>query len=310
VEEGDVQNLNLFIRGNVTRKGPVVPRRFLEVLSSEDAPEFTQGSGRAELAEAIASAENPLTARVFVNRVWTLLFAQPLVSTPSNFGHSGALPANRELLDDLATRFVEQGWSVKKLVRELVLSATYRQSSAADAVKAAQDPGNETLWRMNRRRLSIEQWRDAVLAVSGQLSAATGAKSKELADPANSLRTVYARISRLELDQMLMQFDYPDANVHAETRSATTTPMQKLFVLNSPFMLRHAASLAARIQSTAEADEDRVAFAYRLLFSRDPDDAERELALTFLRKPAAENMTQWERYAQLLLASNEMLYVD
>jgi hypothetical protein len=188
VEEGDIQNLNLFIRGNVTRKGPVVPRRFLEVLSSEEAPEFSQGSGRAELAEAIASAENPLTARVFVNRVWTLLFAQPLVSTPSNFGHSGALPANRELLDDLATRFVEQGWSVKKLVRELVLSATYRQSSAADAVKAAQDPGNETLWRMNRRRLSIEQWRDAVLAVSGQLSAATGAKSKELADPTPRIR--------------------------------------------------------------------------------------------------------------------------
>ncbi|MDB6153755.1 MAG: Planctomycete cytochrome [Chthoniobacteraceae bacterium] len=308
VQEGEVQNLNVFVRGNVTRKGALIPRRFIEVLGGGTS--FADGSGRRELAEAIASRANPLTARVIVNRIWAQFFAQPLVSTPSNFGHSGALPSNRELLDDLAVRFMEHGWSVKSLVREIALSSTYRQGSGAPPVVTAADPSNEWLGRMNRRRLTVEQWRDAVLAVSGELADAPGAKSRDLDEATNRLRTVYARISRLKLNDILMQFDYPDANVHAEKRSVTTTPMQKLFVLNSPFIQRYAGTLAARLQGTAEMDTDRVTAAYLLLFSREPDVEERDLALRFLLKPNTAQMTQWERYAQLLLASNEMLYVD
>jgi hypothetical protein len=310
VEDGDVQNLNVFVRGNVERKGPVVARRFLEVLAHDEPAPFCDGSGRAELAEAIASRDNPLTARVFVNRVWAQFFGRPLVPTPSNFGHSGGLPTHPELLDDLAVRFMEEGWSVKSLVREIALSATYRQNSMNDATKAARDPANELLWRMNRRRLSVEQWRDAVLASSGELLEAPGAKSQDIDDPDNPLRTVYARVSRLKLGDLLLQFDYPDANVHAEKRSVTTTPMQKLFMLNSAFMQCHATALAARLERIEGSDEDRLTAAYRLLFARAPDDSERALGLNFLRKANATEMTRWERYAQLLLASNEMLYVD
>ncbi len=313
VEEGDLQNLNIFIRGNVTRKGPVVARRFPEVLSAGAPAPFRSGSGRAELAEAIASAENPLTARVFVNRIWSHFFVRPLVSTPSNYGHSGSPPSHPELLDDLAVRFMEGGWSIKKLVREIVLSATYRQSSTgADAGEAAQrDPENLLLSRMNRRRLSIEEWRDTALAVSGELVEETGAKSRPLDDEGNFHRTVYAYISRLKLNDLLMQFDYPDANVHAEKRSATITPTQKLFLLNSRFVHARAVALASRLHTIAGEDEEmRLNAAGRLLFARVPDERERSLALDFLRQTGHADFILWERYLQLLLASNEMLYVD
>ncbi len=311
VEEAKPQDLNVFLRGNVENKGPMVERRFLEVLSTKDASVFSDGSGRRELAERIASRDNPLTARVFVNRVWALLFGQPLVSTPSNFGHSGAMPTHPELLDDLASRFMDEGWLVKNLVREIVLSATYGQSSTCDAAKLSRDPGNRFFSHVNRRRLAFEQWRDSVLAHSGALIESVGAKSANIDDPANSCRTVYAYVSRLKLADQLMRFDYPDANVHSEQRSITTTPMQKLFMLNSPFMLRNAAALAARLQAGAEDDATRIANAYQLLFAREPDDSERSLAANFLlRSSSSPGTTRWEQYAQILLISNEMLYVD
>lgn len=311
VEEAKPQDLNVFLRGNVENKGPVVERRFLEVLNAKDASAFSDGSGRRELAERIASADNPLTARVFVNRVWALFFGRPLVSTPSNFGHSGALPSHPELLDDLARRFMESGWSVKGLVREIVLSASYRQASECNAATLAADPANRLFSRMNRRRLTFEQWRDSVLCDSGELRESPGAKSVNIDDPRNASRTVYAFISRLKLADQLIRFDYPDANVHSEQRSITTTPMQKLFLLNSPFMLRNAAALAARLQGGAEDDATRVTNAYRLLYGREPSDDERTLAAEFLLRPPSEaGATRWEQYAQMLLVSNEMLYVD
>ena len=310
VEDGDVQNLNVFIRGNAQRKGPVVERRFPKVLCGPETAAFHDGSGRRELAEAIASATNPLTARVMVNRVWGLLFGRPLVATPSNFGHSGVLPTHPELLDDLAARFIEGGWSVKSLVREITLSATYRQIADTDTGKAGRDSDNALLWRTNRRRLTVEQWRDAVLFASGELNETPGGASRELGDAGNLRRTLYARISRLKLDDLLIQFDYPDANVHAERRSVTTTPIQKLFMLNSPFMQRRASVFSVRLQGMAESDDARVTAAYRILFGRDPVSRELDIALGFLRKPNASDVTRWEQYAQLLLASNEMLYVD
>ncbi len=313
VEEGTKpQNLNVFLRGNVENKGQLVERRFLEVLEPAPARPFAEGSGRRELAEAIASPDNPLTARVFVNRVWALFFRQPLVSTPSNFGHSGAATANPELLDDLARRFMDNGWSVKMLVREIACSATYRQTSVCDPARFSRDPENKLLSHMNRRRLTLEQWRDSVLLQSGDLREALGAKSVNIDDPETTRRTVYARVSRLKLADELMRFDYPDANVHSEQRSITTTPMQKLFMLNSPFILRHAADFAARLQAGAEDDPSRITNAYRLLFARDPDDTELALGAGFPACAAAKasGMSRWEQYAQILLISNEMLYVD
>ncbi len=341
VEEGEPKDLNVFLRGSVDRKGPVAERRFLRVLSEGDPEAFKQGSGRRELAAALADTHNPLTARVMVNRLWGWFFGRPLVSTPSNFGHSGDRPTHPELLDDLAVRFTEQSWSVKALVREFVLSSTYRQVSGGESLnrstvksaaksddgrsrfndstiqrfnqKAAAstaDPANELFWRMNRRRLTIEQWRDAILFVSGELSPENG-KSLELDDPENFRRTVYGRVSRLKLNDLLMQWDYPDANVHAEKRSATTTPMQKLFVLNSPFMIARARALSARVKrEAAGSDTARIDRAFQLLFGRAPDRAERAAALEFLRKRDEGPMTRWEQFAQVLLASNEMLYVD
>lgn len=321
VEDDKPQDLHIFLRGNVENKGPVAPRRFLRVLSATEPEPFRQGSGRKELADAIAAPDNPLTARVMVNRLWGQVYGNPLVGTPSNFGLLGDRPTHPELLDDLAVRFVKGGWSVKSVVREMVLSATYRQSSTAAATPkpvpgskkgvnpGTADPANAFLWRMNRRRLSIEQWRDSVLSVSGLLDL-TGGPSLELTDPANRKRTLYARISRLKLNDFLMQFDYPDANVHAEKRAVTTTPMQKLFVLNSPFALEQAKALAARLTGDpSEADRSRVSRAYQLLYGRAPTTAEVELALAYLSGPS-EGMPRWERYAQVLLAANEMMYLD
>jgi hypothetical protein len=214
------------------------------------------------------------------------------------------------LLDDLAVRFMDNGWSVKSLVREMVLSATYRQSSRLDEKKQAIDGDNQYLWRMNRRRLPIEMWRDAALAVSGELEAGDG-KSLELDQATNHERTVYARISRLKLNDMLMQFDYPDANVHAEKRSVTTTATQKLFVLNSPFMLTRARALAGRLTANPrQNNRTRVEQAYQLLYGRPVTAAEASLAAEFLGKTETPEMPRWEQYAQMLLAANEMFYVD
>jgi hypothetical protein len=285
------------------------------VLCKGEPARFTEGSGRKELAEAIASEQNPLTARVFVNRVWGLFFGERLVATPSNFGHSGQPPSNQKLLDDLAVRFVKNGWSVKGLVREIVLSSTYRQKSVFEGGKksksigVALDSANESLWRMNRKRLSIEEWRDAVMFVSGQLKC-EGGKSLEVSDPENHRRTVYSRVSRLKLNDTLMQFDYPDANVHAEKRAVTTTPMQKLFMLNSPFMLAQAKAFAERVQASGSDDQFRVQQAYRLAFGRSPERAEVKMALKFLQQKSNGEISRWQEYAQMLLASNEMNYVD
>jgi hypothetical protein len=322
-DSSTAQDLAIFLRGNVERKGPVVPRRFLSVLSPEEPHAFHEGSGREELARAIADPANPLTSRVMVNRVWGHFFGKPLVPTPSNFGHSGQPPTHPALLDDLAHRFVEHGWSIKWLVRELVLSATYRQESrarapegthpAASAAALAEDadPANEWLGRMNRRRLSVEQWRDTLLFLSGELDPQVTGPSLELDEPRNLRRTVYARISRLKLNDLLMQFDYPDANVHAEKRNTTTTAMQKLFALNSPFMLQRAKALAARLtHDDTLTDALRIQRAYQHLFAREPSREETQLALDFLRKPARGELSRWQQYAQLLLTSNELLYVD
>jgi hypothetical protein len=293
------------------------------------------------LSEAIASAENPLTARVIVNRVWGLYFGRPLSATASNFGKMGEPPTHPELLDDLAVRFTEAGWSVKWLTRQLVSSATYGQSSAELGARSAEqadasistprsgfraprsgDPENRLLGRMNRRRLTVEQWRDSILAATGRLESAIGGPSIDPQSPQERRRTVYSRASRLELNKLLVMFDYPDPNVHADRRVETTTPLQKMFVLNSPFTVEQADALADRLaielpigenvdsDDLAAADRQRMERAYWLLYGRPPSEAEIRLGHNFLSGPAGSRADRWKQYAHVLLAANELLYVD
>jgi len=307
-------DLNVFIRGDVKLKGPVVRRRFPRVLCDGEPTPFKQGSGRLELADAIASRSNPLTARVIVNRVWGQYFGKPLVATPSNFGSLGERPSHPHLLDDLAVRFMENGWSLKWLHKAIVMSATYQQSSTESNQHSAADPSNRLLGRMSRRRLSIEAWRDAILSVSGRLDENIGGKSIDPSNPESKRRTVYSRISRFDLDPVLSLFDFPDPNVHSAKRSETTTPLQKLFVMNNPFMVKHGEALAVRLLGETDEskmkDSDRIQSAYELLFARPATDAEIQLGLRFVSQPETDHRQLWQQYAQVLLASNEMLFID
>jgi hypothetical protein len=320
VRDGEVRDLHIFVRGNVENQGPAAPRRFLQVLSPGSPQPFARGSGRLELAESIVDPHNPLTARVLVNRVWGQMFGRPLVGTPSNFGHLGEPPSHPELLDDLSVRLVESGWSLKQLLREMAMSATYRQQSLSDASSShpqsairdpqAVDPENRLLWRMHRKRLDVERWRDAVLSAAGRLEPAIGGPSIDPQDPDQVRRTLYARISRLELNRMLSLFDYPDPNAHSDRRNQTTTPLQKLFVLDSPWMVRQADALAERIEREGGADEpSRIDYAHRLLYARPAREEEVQLARDYLG-PEEGRSDRWREYAQVLLAASEMLFVD
>jgi cytochrome c553 len=325
--EGKAENMKLHVRGNPNRTAEEVPRRFLTVLSKSEPALFTQGSGRLELARSIASPENPLTARVIVNRLWQQHFGRGIVGTPSNFGTLGERPTHPELLDYLANRVVSQGWSLKRLHREILLSATYRQSSADIPADAAIDPDNRLLWKMNRRRLDVEAWRDALLSVSGSLDGSIGGPSENLASADFRRRTLYGAVSRHNLDGLLRLFDFPDPNITSERRIVTTVPLQQLFVLNSDFMVRQAKALAARVTpASANDDATRIHAAYRLLFGRDPGDFELRLGMEFLtavdlveagavlaadgQQPARSALSRWEQYAQVLLSANEFTFVD
>ncbi len=325
--EGKGENMKLHVRGNPNRTGEEVPRRFLTVLSKTDSAPFTQGSGRLELARAIASPDNPLTARVIVNRLWQQHFGRGIVGTPSNFGTLGERPTHPELLNYLANRLVTEGWSLKRLNREILLSATYRQSSADIPANSAVDPENRLLWRMNRRRLDVEAWRDALLSVSGSLDGAVGGLSGNLASADFRRRTLYGAVSRHNLDGLLRLFDFPDPNITSERRTVTTVPLQQLFVLNSDFMVRQAKALAARVTPTsANDDAARIRATYRLLFGRDATDFEVQLGMEFLTAAAADEaaesaaaggptpaksaLSRWEQYAQVLLSANEFAFVD
>jgi hypothetical protein len=309
VREGDVQDLAVMIRGDVNNRGAVAPRGFLHALSSGEPRLFQNGSGRRELAEAIASSEDPLLARVIVNRVWGELFGQYLVGTPSNFGELGERPTHPELLDDFAVRFMEHGWSLKWLQQEIVLSATYRQSSHVDERQQAIDPANQLLGRMNRRRLSAEAWRDAILSAAGRLDDSVGGPSIDPVEENATRRTVYSERSRFQLNSMLALFDVPDPNAHAERRVETVTPLQKMFALNSPFMIANADALARRVRAEAgDHAAARIAHTWRLLYQREPDSEESRLSLAYLGESPDDQ--RWSAFTQALLASDELLILD
>jgi len=319
-------DMPVYLRGNPTKFGEIVPRRFLKILAGDDPKRFTQGSGRLELADAIASKSNPLTARVIVNRVWQYHFGKALVGTPSNFGTLGDRPTHPELLDYLAVTFSSPlppgeglgvrgfAWSFKKLHREILLSAVYQLSSETNEKNFTSDGDNRWLWRMNRRRLDVESWRDSMLAVSSKLDAKMGGPTTNLAAVDNVRRTLYAKISRHDLNYVLRLFDFPDANITSERRVETTVPQQQLYVLNSPFVIETAKAFAARLQKEAGSDTERIQLAFRLAFARPASADEEQLFVAFLNakdtEPMANRLSRWERVAQILIGSNEFMYVD
>ena len=282
----------IFRRGNPMNKGETVPRQFLGVIAGPERKPFEQGSGRLELAQAIIDPKNPLTARVWVNRVWLQHFGAGLVTTPSDFGLRSAPPSHPELLDWLASEFMRNGWSTKWLHRTIMQSATYMQSSqrtteVAELAQAQErDPDNRLLWRMNPHRLSFEQFRDTLLAISGELDGRMGGKG---ADLLGVRRSVYALVDRQFLPSMFNVFDFASPDFHSSQRSETTSPQQALFALNSPYLADRARKIAARIKVGASTPEARAIGAYQQVLRRDPTPIEVQAATQFLAAATAES---------------------
>jgi hypothetical protein len=303
----------VFLRGNPNNRGPAVPRQFLEVLAGEGRKPFADGSGRLELARAIASKDNPLTARVMVNRVWLYHFGRGLVGTPGDFGLRGDPPTHPELLDYLASSFIDQGWSVKKLHRAILLSATYQQSSEAGAKPLAADPDNRLLSHQNRQRLDFEALRDSLLWASGRLDLTVGGAAVEItAPPFTPRRSVYGFIDRQNLPGLFRTFDFASPDSSTPQRHTTTVPQQALFLMNGPFVVDQAKALAARPDVAARTDAgERIGTLYRLLFGRPPDAVELALGKKFVGSAGADRkLSAWEKYCQVLLLSNEFAFVD
>jgi hypothetical protein len=299
------------------------------------------------LARAIANAENPLTARVWVNRVWAHLFGRGLVTTPSDFGLRSDRPSHPELLDYLAVRFMREGWSTKELIRSIVLSRTYQQASDDRPSCRMEDPENGLLWRMNRRRLDLESLRDSVLVAAGQLDKTMGGPSVKLTEqPFPTRRTVYGFIERQNLPSLFRTFDFASPDTHSPARPHTTVPQQALYLMNSPFAMQQANFLAER-DEVRGVPNDRAATAamYRCALGRDPTEDELALALQFLahanaegegsgadapgpwqygygaydgetarvndfRGPPPDSLSPRARLALVLLMTNEFAYVD
>jgi hypothetical protein len=345
----------IFVRGNATQPGQHVPRQFLRILAGKDRKPFPHGSGRLDLARAITAPDNPLTGRVIVNRIWMHHFGEPLVSTPSDFGTRSTPPRHPELLDFLAGRLMDEGWSLKSLHRLIVLSRTYQQSSLDRPDCRRVDPENRLLWHYPRRRLDMEAMRDTLLFVAGRLDGRMSGRPVDVAgDPKNRRRTVYGLVDRQSLPAMFRAFDFASPDQSAERRPRTTVPQQALYSMNSPFVIEQAKALAARASvARAGTPEGGIAALYRATLGRDPLPVESRAAARFLgpsgqgpadpgpsrlapgrrtepppttdrigspvgggsvprpdpaRPPGS--LSRWEQLAQVLLMTNEFLFVD
>ncbi len=310
------QEPRVFARGVATRPGDFVSRRFLRVLSLVDNGQpFQNGSGRLEFARAVADPANPLTARVIVNRFWQWHFGRGLVSTPSDFGTRADAPSHPQLLDYLAADLIENGWSLKRLHKQLVMSAAYRQSSRASAESFQMDPENQWLSRMIRRRLDFEPLRDSMLAVSGRLDQSLGGPPAEAID--SKRRSLYVLVNRDDLPSVFATFDFPSPDLSVATRTNTTVPQQALFLMNSSFADLTVKRIVRqlRLATLTSSDRDRVTWLYRRVLGRSPDAQETAIAIQFLG--SSDNAAGERRGANLwydlvhtLLMSNEFQFVD
>lgn len=294
-------DMKIYVRGDRNNPGDAAPRRFLAVLSGKDRALFHQGSGRLQLAEAIADDKNPLTARVIVNRVWQQHFGRGIVNTPSNFGQLGEKPSHPQLLDYLAAEFVENGWSLKRLHKQILMSATYALGAEPVEANVSKDPDNHLFWRANRRRVDAETLRDSLLFASGEIDLKPAEKAQKLDEETNTKRTVYGFVSRRKVDGMLALFDFPNPQATSESRMSTLVPPQRLFLMNSSFVEQRAIALSKRLKGS---EVEKVKQAYQILFCREPDALELKLGLQFL------GQADWTQYARVLLGSNEFLFVN
>lgn len=329
-EREEAVNSPLYVRGELDQPGSVVPRGLVRVLSENSSPAIASGSGRRELADWLASPANPLTARVMVNRVWLHLFGRGLVATPDNFGSAGARPSHPELLDTLAVDFLNDGWSVKRLIRRIVLSRAYGMDSTHDQRGFEVDPDNALVWRMSKRRLDAEEVRDSLLFVGGKLQTTPPVGSpvarmgEGLAlfirvdglDVSDTHRSVYLPVVRDQVPEGLALFDFADPSLVTGERAKTTGPAQALFFMNGPLVLKQADALAERILAMEGDDAHKVEAAYRLAVGRGPTDVERDRAVAFLREFATRlkekdpNRWAWSTFCQTLFASAEFRYRD
>jgi len=316
----------IFKRGNVGTPGDIVPRQFLEILSRGNRKQYTEGSGRLQLAQEIATPDNPLTARVLVNRVWGWHTGAPLVDTPSDFGVRTPEPVQIDLLNWLATSFIESGWSIKALHKLIVLSNTYQQSSKPNQKSVAADSEN-TLWHhFPSERLDFESMRDTLLEVSGNLDRTMGGVQQDILDPASNRRTVYSFFDRSEPPGVFRTFDHPSPNATASARFETIVPQQALFLMNSPFTIRQARILADRIGKEEANIRSRINRFYQVVFQREGTKEELQTGVEFISNAEAykesmagnsstdpeakEPLSSWGLYAQALLLSNELMFVD
>lgn len=309
----------VFVRGNPAAPAQRVPRQFLKVASNADRKPFAQGSGRLELARAITSRDNPLTSRVIVNRVWMHHFGEPLVANPSDFGLRSDPPTHPELLDWLAADLVENGWSLKRLHRQIVLSQTYQQASFDRSDCRTVDPDNRLLWRMNRRRLDLETMRDSFLSISGRLNQQMFGRPRDLAnDPQHARRTIYGLVDRQSLPSLYRSFDFASPDSTAERRPLTTVPQQALFGLNSPFIIEQVKSLVNQPEiANISNRSDRITTIYRRVLLRNPTADEVSAADEFVLSAEQARTTgvpsalePWQQLAQVLLLTNELMFVD
>ena len=289
----DPQDYHVLVHGEVGNKGDEVPRRFLEVLSPDPKhrPTWSKGSGRLDLAHAIADPRNPLTARVLVNRIWQQHFGNGFVNTPDDLGNMCSAPVNPELLDWLAAGFVEHGWSVKWLQRTIVLTSAYQQSGAPNEAAAAVDPENRLLWRAGLHRLDFEELYDSLLAIAGTLDPTLGGRPiTPASDSFGTRRSIYTYVDRRNPPELFTQFDFPNPNTPTGKRYDTTVPQQALFLMNSPLVIETARKLTHRAEFAAlTTDEDRVASLYLAIFQRPPTAQEIKLGVSYVRKnPAGE----------------------
>ncbi len=305
-----IQDVAIHIRGSYARLGPVVPRRLPRFLAGDAQAPIASGSGRRELARWVASNDNPLTARVIVNRVWQWHFGEGLVRTPSNFGKLGETPTHPELLDWLAARFVEEGWSLKKLHRRIMLSVTYQQASSVSREEFDQDPENRWLGRFSTRRLEAEAIRDAVLYVAGRLDPAPGGSAGD--DLTILRRSLYVQTARWDRSGYATLFDAANPDSSTEKRTVSTVAPQALLLLNHEFALTQARHLAERLAREVPKDETaRIQHAYQLVFGRPAVAEEIEIARQIVARAGPQGDTAgWVDLAHVLLCSNEFVYLD
>jgi hypothetical protein len=336
----------LYLRGDPGNKGDPVPRRFLQMLSAPNRPIYTNGSGRLELAMAIASKNNPLTARVMINRIWEHHFGEGFVPTPDDFGMMSEPPSHPELLDYLATEFMNNGWSVKKIHRLIMLSSVYQQSCTGNPRFAEIDPGNRLLWRANTRRLEFEPLRDSLLAIGGTLD--TNLYGRPIQNRAldSNRRTIYTLVDRANIAEVLVNFDFANPDMVTGARYQTTVPQQALYLMNNPLVISLAKRLVAMPDFLDQADdESKLKFLYERIYQRLPEPVETQLGLEFVTStqllddptntlaalPPPEQLnakgkpvkhpgnntpkkpvplTAWQEYAQALLQANEASFVN